>query len=132
MTQWLQPLQQAGLEPDIFELSTQALMQVAQQLPLALHTLLIHPAGEHGFWVFNDGALRCGSITGALNSDTVTQLFPQVSDSFCTSSSALTALQAKLCLPLSLLRYQQPPLPAQQGDFTLALGLALRPGDSSC
>lgn len=132
MAQWLQPLQQAGLEPDIFELSTQALMQVAQQLPLALHTLLIHPAGEHGFWVFNDGALRCGSVTGALNADTVTQLFPQVSDSLCTSSSALAILQAKLCLPLSLLRYQQPPLPAQQGDFTLALGLALRPGDSSC
>jgi len=129
VAQWLTPLQQAGLQPDVFELSTLALTQIALRLPLPPQTLLIHPAGEHWFWVLNDSMMLSGAVAGELNQAELEQLFPQADQRLCTSSALLETLQAKPCKPLSLLHYLQPPLPPSDGDFALALGLALRPED---
>ncbi len=129
ITQWLSPLLQAGLRPDVFELSSLALMQVAMRLPLQPQQLLVHPLGEHWLWTIAGEDATSGASSDALTLAHLYETFPQIKTVFCTSPHLLPEAEVQRVKPLALLRYRQAPLPAQEGDFAIALGLALRPED---
>ncbi len=130
IAQWLAPLQQAGLRPDVFELSSLALTQIAMRMPLRHNQLLIHPLSDHWLWTLAGESTSSGAATEPLTFALLHETFPQMETVFCTSTAVLPEEQVQRCQPLTLLHYLQPPLPAQEGDFTVALGLALRPEDS--
>lgn len=126
IAQWLTPLQQAGLKPDVFELSSLALAQVALHLRLSHQQLLIHPLSDHWLWYLAGSEIVSGSSTGPLTPAHLQQTFPEAETLLCTSPiDGFTALH-----PFSLLRYLQLPQPENDGVFALALGLALRPEDA--
>lgn len=130
IAQWLAPLQQAGLKPDVFELSSLALTQIAMRMPLRHNQLLIHPLSDHWLWTLAGESTSSGAATEPLTFALLHETFPQMETVFCTSTAVLPEEQVQRCQPLTLLHYLQPLLPAQEGDFTVALGLALRPEDS--
>lgn len=126
IAQWLTPLQQAGLQPDVFELSSLALAQVAQRLRLNPQQLLIHPLSDHWLWYLAGSEVVSGSGTGPLSLTHLQETFPQAEAMLCTApADGFTAIK-----PFSLLRYLQLPQPENEGVFALALGLALRPEDT--
>ncbi|WP_271461197.1 type IV pilus biogenesis protein PilM [Pantoea leporis] len=129
ITQWLTPLKQAGLRPDVFELSSLALTQIAMRLPLRHNHLLIHPLSDHWLWTLVGESTTSGAATEPLTLAQLRETFPQMESVFCTSTQVLPEEQVKRFKPFSLLHYLQPPLPAQEGIFAIALGLALRPED---
>ncbi|ADU70984.1 type IV pilus biogenesis protein PilM [Pantoea sp. At-9b] len=126
IAQWLEPLQQAGLQPDVFELSSLALAQVAWRLPLRPQQLLIHPLSDHWLWYLAGETPTSGACCEPLSLAQVQATFPgMVSALSTTPMTGFTAVR-----PFSLLHYLQLPLPDHEGDFALALGLALRPEDA--
>ncbi|MEK6308257.1 pilus assembly protein PilM [Pantoea dispersa] len=129
IAQWLAPLQQAGLRPDVFELSSLALTQIAMRVPLRPHQLLIHPLCDHWLWTLAGENSACGAATEPLTLAHLRDTFPQAQTVFCTSPQALPEAEVQRCKPLALLHYLQPPLPAEAGALAIALGLALRPED---
>lgn len=129
ISQWLLPLQQAGLQPEVFELSSLALLQVALQMALRPASLLVHPLQTHWLWAMTGEATACGTSAEPLSVAHLHATFPQADTLYCTSPPPLPEADVQLLQPFSLLRYQQPPLPAQPGAFAVALGLALRPED---
>ncbi|WP_343551583.1 pilus assembly protein PilM [Pantoea sp.] len=129
IAQWLAPLKQAGLRPDVFELSSLALTQIAMRIPLRHNQLLIHPLSDHWLWTLAGETTTSGAGSEPLNLTQLRDTFPQMESVFCTSATALTGERVQCCRPFSLLHYLQPPLPVQEGEFAIALGLALRPED---
>ncbi|KGT93930.1 pilus assembly protein PilM [Enterobacter cancerogenus] len=130
IAQWLAPLKEAGLRPDVFELSSLALTQIAMRMPLHRDQLLIHPLSDHWLWTLAGEPGTSGAATEPLTLAKLRETFPQASSIFCTSAFSLNEPSVTHCRPLSLLHYRQPPLPAQEGEFAIALGLALRPEDA--
>lgn len=129
IAQWLTPLKQAGLRPDVFELSSLALAQIAMRIPLRHNQLLVHPLSDHWLWTLAGETTTSGAGSEPLNLAQLRDTFPQMESVFCTSATALAGEKVQHCRPFSLLHYLQPPLPAQEGEFAIALGLALRPED---
>lgn len=130
IAQWLSPLKQSGLRPDVFELSSLALTQIAMRMPLQRDQLLIHPLHDHWLWTLAGEQTTSGAGSEPLTLAQLRDTFPQAAAVFCTSSHILSEPGVTCCKPLSLLQYRQPPLPAHEGDFSIALGLALRPEDA--
>lgn len=129
IAQWLEPLQQSGLRPDVFELSSLSLAQVAMRLPSHLNPVLIHPLNDHWLWVQAGDAMASGAAAEPLTLALLQARFPQAGAYYCTSAEALPQPEVTLCQPFSLLHYLLPPQPEHDGDFAIALGLALRPED---
>lgn len=133
LQQWLSTLSQAGLAPDALELTCGALAQVGKALRLPHQTALIHQLSDHWLWYW-PGAPESvtGWAAGVLANDSE-QFRLQLSGAseFLFSANISVALLTGMqpLQPLSLLQFMQPPLPANAGMFTLALGLALRPED---
>ena len=126
IAQWLEPLEQAGLQPDVFELNSLALAQVAIRLPLRPQQLLIHSLSDHWLWYLAGEMSASGACTETLSLAHLRETFPQMESALSTTPMAgFTSVH-----PFSLLHYLQLPLPDHEGDFTLALGLALRPEDT--
>lgn len=130
ITQWRAPLEQAGLRPDVFELSSLALTQLALCMPPRRGLLLIHPLSDHWLWTLTDDQVASGAATTPLTLAQLRETFPQASAIFSTSAQLLSEPGVMCCKPFSLLHYRQPPLPAHEGEFALALGLALRSEDA--
>ncbi len=130
IAQWLSPLKQSGLRPDVFELSSLALTQIAMRMPLQRDQLLIHPLRDHWLWTLAGEQTTSGAGSEPLTLAQLRDTFPQAAAVFCTSSQILSEPGVTCCNPLSLLQYRQPPLPAHEGHFSIALGLALRPEDA--
>ena len=130
IAQWLTPLQASGLRPDVFELSSLALTQIAVRMPRQRDSLLIHPLCDHWLWTLAGQQTTSGAGTEPLTLAQLRETFPQASAIFCTAPHRLAEAGVLRCQPLSLLQYRPPPLPAHEGEFAIALGLALRPEDA--
>lgn len=130
IAQWLAPLQDAGLRPDVFELSSLALTQIAMRMPLQRDHLLVHPVSDHWLWTLASDQISSGAGSAPLTLPQLRETFPLASAIFCTAPQRLSGADVMDCKPLSLLQYRQPPLPVHEGEFSIALGLALRPEDA--
>ncbi|TPV20953.1 type IV pilus biogenesis protein PilM [Pantoea anthophila] len=126
--QWMIPLLQAGFRPQVLELTTDALKRLARQARLPGGTVLV--LQQEGRWLWSDAqtAAECDDATtlGALKQ----QAFPHATAiAWCAATPAALPADTVAFSPFDLLRYQQPPLPANPGAFALATGLALTSGD---
>lgn len=131
LQRWLSTLAQAGLMPDVIELTSGALALVGETLRLSEEAALIHQLSDHWLWYLpGEPETASGWAPGELTADSepfrlllskARQLW------FSTNVSAGLPAGMQPLQPLSLLQFMQPPLPANSGMFTLALGLALRP-----
>ena len=131
--QWQTILAQAGLIADALELSCGALAIVGAVMQLSAESALVHQLSDHWLW-YQPG--HAEAVTGwspgrlTMNDEQLKQLLPAARHiwfSASPSAKLLTGMQA--LQPLGLLQLMHPPLPADAGMFTLALGLALRPED---
>lgn len=126
--QWAAPLLQAGLVPQVFELTTEALKRLAQQAGLGAGSVLVLQQEDRWLWSDAQTATDAGEANSldALHQ----QAFPRASHLFvCASQPTAWPAGATPFSPLDLLRYKQPPLPEHSGAFALATGLALRTKD---
>jgi pilus assembly protein HofM len=130
IAQWLAPLRHAGLRPDVFELSSLALAQLAMRIPLRAHDVLTHPHGEAWLWVCGGASPTSGISSDPLTIEQLRDTFPQAETLYCTQPPAACIRDMARCHPFSFLHYLQPPLPPEAGEFAVALGLALRPEDA--
>lgn len=134
LQRWLSILTQAGLAPDVIEPTSGALARVGETLRLTEEAALIHQLSDHWLWYLpGEPETASGWVPGILSTDSeqLRLLLPRAREwwfSANVSAELLTGMQP--LQPLSLLQFMQPPLPANGGMFTLALGLALRPEES--
>lgn len=133
IAQWLEPLQQAGLFPDVFELTPMALAIVARTARLPAGGVMLHHLSDHWLWHIqaeeaSGGSCLCDEIADFLQLQQ--RYFSSASKIWFSSASDMAApAGTETFSPLTLLPYKQPPLPRHDEAFTLALGLALRPED---
>lgn len=132
--QWLEPLQQAGFFPDVFELTPMALAVVVRAARLPTGSVMVHHPGDHWLWHVQGGEAESG---GSCSCDEIAD-FPQLRQRYFSSASDIWFSAAsdiaapagtRAFSPLALLQHKQPPLPQYDEAFTLALGLALRRED---
>ncbi|QHM73507.1 type IV pilus biogenesis protein PilM [Mixta intestinalis] len=127
--QWLLTLTQADLAPDVVAPASSALETVGELMQLPMDAALIHQLSDHWLW-FMPGREEAvsGWAPGTLimESGQLAQVLPAAQQFwFSAALSAELLMGMQPLQPLSLLRFIQPPLPANGGLFTLALGLAL-------
>ena len=126
--QWAAPLLQAGLTPQVFELTTEALKRLAQQAGLGTGSVLV--LHQEGRWLWSDAQTAADAGEARSLDALQQQAFPQASQLFvCASQPTAWPATATPFSPLDLIRYKQPPLPGNPGAFALATGLALRAKD---
>lgn len=126
--QWAAPLLQAGLKPQVFELTTEALRRLAHQAALQEGEVLVLQQDNRWLWSDVHTAAENGEATSlaALQQ----QSFPDArSVAWCSADNSALPADARAFSPFDLFRYKQPPLPESPGAFALAAGLALRDGD---
>ncbi|WP_313655074.1 pilus assembly protein PilM [Pantoea sp.] len=123
--QWMAPLLQAGLTPQIFELTTDSLRRLVRQAAwqpgavLALH--------QDDRWLWSDAHTAADTAEFATPGALQQQAFPDApAVVWCAGEKSVLPADAVLFSPFDLFRYQQPPLPENPGIFALAAGLALR------
>lgn len=131
---WQYCLEQARLFPDVLELSPAALYALSLSLSLNPSAALVHRLQDHWLWY---AALPANPCWGWCSLQEVsdfaalrkTQL-PEV-DAFYYSSFQQEPLpdRAQWLDPFAAFALKHPPLPKLSGAFSLAAGLALRPGD---
>lgn len=123
--QWAAPLLQAGLTPQVFELTTGALKRLAQQARLPAGSVLLLQQDER--WLWSDGQTAADAGDAVSIEALQQQAFPQASRILACASQPVTWPAAVTPFsPFDLFQYKQPPLPANPGAFALATGLALR------
>ncbi len=129
--QWLLTLSLADLTPEVIAPASSALETVGELMRLPAESALIHQLADHWLW-FVPG--REEAVSGwapgvlTLESGQLAQVLPTARRFwFSAALSAERPAGMQPLQPLSLLRFMQPPLPAGDGMFTLALGLALHP-----
>ncbi|YCI28996.1 pilus assembly protein PilM [Erwinia sp. PK3-005] len=131
LQRWLSTLAQAGLMPDVIELTSGALALVGETLRLSEEAALIHQLSDHWLWYLpGEPETASGWAPGELTADSEPfRLLLSKARQLWFSANVSAGLPAGMqpLQPLSLLQFMQPPLPANSGMFTLALGLALRP-----
>ncbi|MGB9098522.1 pilus assembly protein PilM [Erwinia sp.] len=131
---WLHCLEQARLSPEVLELSPAALHALSSSLSLNPSSALVHRLQDHWLWYSALPARpRWGwcSLQDAPDFAMLQQKQLPDFDSFYYSSFQPGALpeRAQWLDPFDAFALKQPPLPMLNGAFTLAAGLALRPGD---
>ncbi|EXU76536.1 type IV pilus biogenesis protein PilM [Erwinia mallotivora] len=130
---WLNCLHEARLKPQVLELTPAALFALAKNMRLDSQAALIHRLHDHWLWfcpLHQQGWGWC-SLEEAPDFNALRQAhLPDIS-SFYYSAIMETSLpeSAQWLDPLNAFVHRQPPLPLNAGAFTLAAGLALRPGD---
>lgn len=127
--QWAAPLLQAGLKPQVFELTTEALKRLARQAALQDGAVLV--LQQDNRWLWSDARTAADSGEAATLETLQQQAFPDTrSVAWCTAEEGALPTDAIPFSPFDLFRYKQPPLPENPGAFALAAGLALRDGDA--
>lgn len=133
LQQWLSTLKQAGLTPDVVELTCGALVTVGKLMRLPEDAALIHQLSDHWLWYMPaqpEAVSGWAPGTLSMESEALAQILPGARHLwFSASLSGETLAGMQPLQPLSLLQLMQPPLPDSSGCFTLALGLALRAED---
>jgi len=131
---WLYCLQQIDRVPQIVDVTPSALSVLAQTLELGADASLVHRLSDHWLWYSPQHHERpwgwCPLDEAATFSDLQQRYLS--AEGKVWYSSALDDAPPEGTLPLSpfaALRFLQPPLPVCERAYTLALGLALRPGD---
>lgn len=131
---WVDCLQQASLTPDVLELTPAALCALARTLALDREAALVHRLSDHWVWYAPQSAEHpwgwC-SQEDAADFSILQQRYLQGSHVIWYSSVLAEPRPEGTCAlsPLAALQCYQPPLPASEGAFVLATGLALRPED---
>lgn len=131
---WLETLQQAGLQPEVFELTPMALAVAAREGHLPPGSVLVHQLQDHWLWyIHGSDTASCGSgfcdeicAFPALQQRYFPDAGPIWFSAACITPPPVGAYQFS---PFSLLTHKQPPLPRSDQAFTLALGLAMRRDD---
>lgn len=131
---WVSCLQQAGLVPQVLELTPGALGVLAGTLNLDPHATLVHRTSDHWLWYAPQHAEQpwgwCALEEAADFGSLRLSKLPAAGEIWYSSALAEPPPPGTLALsPLQAMRFWQPPLPACAGAFSLAIGLALRPED---
>ncbi|MGM3182236.1 type IV pilus biogenesis protein PilM [Dickeya oryzae] len=149
---WLHCLRDAGLQPDVVDITPCALRCMAARAGLAGDRLLLHRFDDHWLWVSPlDAPLAFGTFHPDEIADDPTgtgaehELLKYVSTcyqkeippaAYLSASVPVTLQQTSAGLiswsPLTAFAQQQPPLPGFPAAFAIAGGLAIRPEDSPC
>lgn len=134
LMQWVDTLRQAGLAPDVLELTPTALGVLSLALRQQQAITLVHQASDHWIWFDENQPKQPGGWCPNEAGLDLVQLrqrhFPHAA--LIYSSQHRMADPVVRCLPLTVCSLLQPvslPLPASDGQFVLALGLAMRPED---
>lgn len=135
LASWMNCLGQAKLKPEVLELTPAALFALSTSLPLDPEAALVHRLQDHWLWYSALPAQpRWGwcSLEDAPDFASLQQKQLPEFHAFYYSSILQEPLpeSAQWLNPLAAFALRQPPLPCQSGAFTLAAGLALRPGDA--
>lgn len=130
---WLNCLEAVRLTPQVLELTPAALLAMANTLRLDPSAALVHRLHDHWLWfapLQPQGWGWCAQEE-APDFSTLRQQHLSGISSFYYSSIGEEALPegTQWLNPLEAFAMKQPPLPLLPGAFTLAAGLALRPGD---
>lgn len=133
IAQWLEPLRQAGLSPDVFELTPMALAIVARAARLPTGDAMVYRLNDKWLWYGQNGEAMsggCASDEIADFSQLRQRYFPAASAVWFSAASDMAApAGTRPFSPFAILQHKQPPLPRRDDAFTLALGLALRQED---
>ncbi|MCX8958871.1 pilus assembly protein PilM [Erwinia psidii] len=131
---WLHCLHEADLSPQVLELTPTALFVLAKNMRLDPGAVLVHRLYDHWLWCcpFRQPNWGCCSLQDAPDFTSLRRVHLPDVNSFYYSAIMDTPLPegARWLNPLAVLAHMQPPLPINPGAFTLAAGLALRPGDA--
>ncbi|RWR02452.1 pilus assembly protein [[Pantoea] beijingensis] len=131
---WLDSLGQAGLLPQILELTPAALYSLSQALALDPMATLVHRLADHWLWFAPENKQQpwgwC-NFDEAESYGMLCQRYLGTPSPAYYSSTEPDPLpdNTRHLLPLDALQLMQPPLPHCTGAFALAAGLALRPED---
>ncbi|WP_224554612.1 type IV pilus biogenesis protein PilM [Pectobacterium versatile] len=139
---WLTCLNNAGLRPDILEVSTCALRVMAQRSGLESNRLFLHRLLDSWLWIsplnhaFHSGVVHLDELNGEADilSIVSTRYQHDVDDIayYSSISPDLPSQQTDVLQtwsPLTVFNHMQPPLPSFPSAFAIAGGLALRPED---
>lgn len=131
---WLGCLQQAGLTPQVVDITPSALSVLAQALALGRDATLVHRLHDQWLWYSPRQAER---PWGWCPQDEISDFFT-LRQRYLPADSAIWYSAAQddvlpegttALSPFSAIPFRHPPLPACSGAFTLATGLAMRPDD---
>ncbi|MEH2921838.1 type IV pilus biogenesis protein PilM [Samsonia erythrinae] len=139
---WLACLNNAGLRPDVLEVSTCALRTMAQLARLASDRLFLHRLPDGWLWVsplnqaFQSGVIPLDEIDEGADILSIVSTryhhdvgsvayYSGVDDATCLQQTDLLSWS-----PFTVFNQMQPPLPVFPPAFVIACGLALRPEDS--
>lgn len=131
---WLRCLEQARLKANVLELTPAALCALSLSLSLTPSAALVHRLHDHWLWYSAlPGHPRWGwcSLQDAPSFEELKQKQLATFNAFYYSSISEEPLpvSAQWLDPLAAFSLKHPPLPKLPGAFSLAAGLALRPGD---
>ncbi|MCA6925793.1 type IV pilus biogenesis protein PilM [Pectobacterium versatile] len=139
---WLACLNNAGLRPDVLEISTCALRAMAQRAGLDANRLLLHRLLDGWLWVsplnhaFHSGVIHLDELNDETDIlSVVSTRYQHDVDEIAYYSSVSPDLPSQQTdvfqtwSPLTVFNHMQPPLPSFPSAFAIAGGLALRPED---
>ncbi|MEI7071936.1 pilus assembly protein PilM [Pectobacterium versatile] len=139
---WLACLNNAGLHPDVLEISTCALRAMAQRAGLDANRLLLHRLLDGWLWVsplnhaFHSGVIHLDELNDETDIlSVVSTRYQHDVDDIAYYSSVSPDLPSQQTdvfqtwSPLTVFNHMQPPLPSFPSAFAIAGGLALRPED---
>ncbi|WP_075182558.1 hypothetical protein [Pantoea sp. 1.19] len=132
---WLSGLADAELEPEVLELTPNALSVTAGALALPQDQAVVYALADHWLWLRRAAE---GPVWGWASRDDIAdverlrqQMLPGSGPFWFSASTPQPQPAGSHPLqPLRAVALQQPPLPDYPDAFTLALGLALRVADS--
>ncbi|MFJ5510438.1 type IV pilus biogenesis protein PilM [Pectobacterium jejuense] len=140
---WLACLNNAGLHPDVLEISTCALRAMAQRAGLDANRLLLHRLLDGWLWVsplnhaFHSGVIHLDELNDETDIlSVVSTRYQHDVDDIAYYSSVSPDLPSQQTdalqpwSPLTVFNHMQPPLPSFPSAFAIAGGLALRPEDA--
>ncbi|WEF11728.1 pilus assembly protein PilM [Pectobacterium actinidiae] len=140
---WLACLNNAGLHPDVLEVSTCALRAMAQRTGLEANRLLLHRLLDGWLWVsplnhaFHSGVIHLDELNDETDIlSVVSTRYQNDIDGIAYYSSVSPDLPSQQTdvlqtwSPLTVFNHMQPPLPGFPSAFAIAGGLALRPEDA--
>ena len=135
LDQWQELFRQAGLHPEVFDLSPASLAIIMEAQSPGQDGILLHCSEAFWLWaVRRSGKISYGWQFRQQIPDPEAlcqQQCPEAAFRLCCGESLRQPLPGfMLCHPLSLITHRYPPLPVNDNSYVLATGLALRPEDS--